>query len=107
VEIAAVLEEHVGGRRWRSTVGQLWQLKEATDSVLRRFLTVDSGSAVGLPWCRGARERCGVVGPSTLGAEECSDEGAEERSENTAEWAAFGDCCEKRGDDFSHGPTTQ
>jgi hypothetical protein len=54
--------------------------------VLRRFLTADSGSAAGLVWFRGARERCAVVSTSTLGAEECGDEGAEVDGESRVEW---------------------
>jgi hypothetical protein len=38
-------------------------------------------------WLRGARERCGVVSASALGAEECGDDGAEADGESRAEWA--------------------
>jgi hypothetical protein len=34
VEVAAVTEEHVGGRRWHSMGGRPRQQKEAADSVL-------------------------------------------------------------------------
>jgi hypothetical protein len=102
-----VTEEHVGGRRWRSMERRHWQLKEAVDLVLRQFLTVDGGSAAGLAWLRGTRERCGVVGASALGAEECGDERAEMHSESRAELAAFSGYHEKRRDGFSHGPTTR
>jgi hypothetical protein len=73
-----VMEENVGGRRWRSMGGRPRQLKEAANSVLRRLLVADGGSTAGLAWRRGTRERCGVVGASVLGAEECGNEGAEE-----------------------------
>jgi hypothetical protein len=33
-EVAAMTEEHVSGRRWRSTGGRPRQLKEAAGSVL-------------------------------------------------------------------------
>jgi hypothetical protein len=61
-------------------------MKEAVDSVLQRFLEEDNGSAAGLAWLRGARERCGVVGASAHGAEGCGDEGAEADCESRAEW---------------------
>jgi hypothetical protein len=76
-----------GARRWRLTGRWSPQPKEAAGSVLRRFLTADGGSTVGLAWLRGARERCGVVGTLTLGAEECGDEGAEADGESKVEWA--------------------
>jgi hypothetical protein len=76
-----VMEEHVGGRRWRSMGWRTRQPKAVADSMLRRFLLADSGSAAGLAWRRGPRERCGVVGASALGAEKCGDEGAEEHGE--------------------------
>jgi hypothetical protein len=75
--------------------------------VLRRFLTVDGGSAAGLAWLRGTRERCGVVGASALGVEECGDERARMDSESRAELAAFGGYHGKRRDGFSHGPTVR
>jgi hypothetical protein len=102
-----VTEEHVGGRRWRSTGGWPQQPKEAAGSVLRRLLAVDGGSAAGMAWHRGARERCGVVGASALGAEECGEQGAEKHSESRVEWTAFYGCHGKRRDGFSHGPTAR
>jgi hypothetical protein len=84
-----VMDEHVGGRRWRSTVRRPRQMKEAAGSVLQCFLEEDSGSAAGLAWLRGARERCGVVGASALGAEGHDDEGAEADCESRAEWAGI------------------
>jgi hypothetical protein len=63
------------------------QPKEAASSVLRWFLAADGGSGAGFAWLRCARERCGVVGASTLGAEECGDEGVEADDESRVEWA--------------------
>jgi hypothetical protein len=57
-----------------------------------------------LAWHSGARERCGVVGASTLGAEECSNKGEKEHGESRAEWAVFYGCPGKRRGGFSHGP---
>jgi hypothetical protein len=71
--------------------------------VLRRLLAADGGSAAGLAWFRGARERCGVVGALALGAVERGDERAEADGESRAEWAAFGSYHRKRRDAFSHG----
>jgi hypothetical protein len=102
-----VMEEHVGGRRWCSMGGQPQQPKEAAGSVLLRLLAADGGSAAGLAWRRGARERLGVVGASALEVEECGDKGAEECGESRAEWVAFGGCHGKRRDDFSQGLTTR
>jgi hypothetical protein len=65
-----VMEEHVGGRRSRSMGRQPRKMKEAASSVLQRFLAVDSGSAAGLVWLRGAQKRCAVVSASAHGAEE-------------------------------------
>jgi hypothetical protein len=61
-------------------------LKEVAGLALRRLLAADGGSAAGLAWRRGTRWRCGVVGASALGANECGNEGAEERSESRVEW---------------------
>jgi hypothetical protein len=61
-----VMEEHVGGWRWRLMGGRPRQSKEAAGSVLRRLLA--------------------AVGSLMLGAMECSEEGAEERGESRAEW---------------------
>jgi hypothetical protein len=69
-EVAVVTEEHVGGRRWHLMRRSPRQMKEAADSVLQWFLLVDDGSAAGLAWLRGARERCAVVTALVLGAEE-------------------------------------
>jgi hypothetical protein len=82
-----VAEEHVGGRRWRSTGRRSWQVKEAANSVLRLFLVVDGGSVAGLAWFSGEQERCGVVGISVLGAKEHGNEGAEADGKSRAEWA--------------------
>jgi hypothetical protein len=60
-----------------------------------------------LAWLRGAREWCGVVGASALGAEEHDNERAEADGVSRAEWATFGGCHRKRRDDFSHGPTVR
>jgi hypothetical protein len=81
-----------GARRWsevRSTGRQPRQPKEAAGSVLRRFLAADGGSAASLAWLGGTRERCGVVGASALGGEECGNEGAEMDGESRAEWACI------------------
>jgi hypothetical protein len=43
-----VIEEHVGGRRWRLTGRRPRQTKEAVGLVLQRFLAEDSGSVAGL-----------------------------------------------------------
>jgi hypothetical protein len=102
-----VMEEHVGGRRWCSMGGQPQQPKEAAGLVLLRLLAADGGSAAGLAWRRGARERLGVVGASALEVEECGDKGAEECGESRAKWVAFGGCHGKRRDDFSQGLTTR
>jgi hypothetical protein len=58
-----------GARRWPEVALD----GRAAGSVLQRLLAADGGSAAGLAWHRGARERCGW---SALGAEVCSDEGA-------------------------------
>jgi hypothetical protein len=89
-------EEHVGGQRWRSMGRWPQQMKEVAGSVLQRFLAADGGSAAGLAWLRGARERCTVVSASTLGAEEHGDERAEADGEGRAEWAVVRGCCGKR-----------
>jgi hypothetical protein len=49
------------------------QMKEVAGSVLQQFLAVDGGSAAGLAWLRGTQERCAVVSPLALGAEERSE----------------------------------
>jgi hypothetical protein len=41
-------------------------MKEAASSVLRQFLAEDSGSAAGLAWLRGTRERCAVASARCL-----------------------------------------
>jgi hypothetical protein len=102
-----VIEEHIGGRRWRSTGRRPRQPKEVAGSVLQWFLAGDGGSAGGLAWLRGAREWCGVVGASALGAEECGDEGAEAEGKSRVEWAVFSGCRGKRRDGFSYGPTVR
>jgi hypothetical protein len=63
-----VTEEHVDGRRWRSTRRRPRQMKEAAGSVLQWFLAVDGGSAAGLAWLRCARERCTMVSAWSRGA---------------------------------------
>jgi hypothetical protein len=72
-----VMEEHVGGRIWRSMGRWPRQLKEAACLVLRWFLTMDGGSEA---------HKSGA-GWSALGAKECGDEGAEADGESRAEWA--------------------
>jgi hypothetical protein len=80
------MEEHIDGWRWHSMGRRSQQPKEAVGLVLRQFLTTDGGSAADLAWLRGAREWCGVVGASALGAEEHDNEGVEADGESRAEW---------------------
>jgi hypothetical protein len=53
-----------------------------------------------------------VVGASVLGAEECGDEGAVERSESRVEWwrsaavAGRGETASRQRDGVTHGATT-
>jgi hypothetical protein len=77
------------------------RLGASTVSCGRRWL---SGL---LAWLRGAREWCGVVGASTLGAEERGDERAEEDGESRVEWPTFGAYHGKRRDGCSHEPTVR
>jgi hypothetical protein len=80
---------------------------KAASLVLRRFLAANGGSAAGLVWLRGTRERCGVVGYSALGAEEHDDEGAEAAVRAERSGQAFGGYHGKRRDGFSYGPTAR
>jgi hypothetical protein len=102
-----VMEEHVGGRRWRLTGRQPRQVKEAASSVLRRFLAADGGSAAGLAWLRGARERCTVVRTLALGAEERGNEGVEADGESKVEWVGVRWLSHKEERMTSFGPTAQ
>jgi hypothetical protein len=72
-----------GGTRWE---GGLGNRRRQPTQCFDGLLAADGGSVAGLAWRRGTRGRCGVVGASTLGAMECSDEGAEEHHERRVEW---------------------
>jgi hypothetical protein len=66
----------------------------------------DGGSAAGLAWLRGTRERCAVVSASSLGAEERGDEGVEAHGESRVGWHLV--AVTGRGKNgFSFGPTAR
>jgi hypothetical protein len=98
-----------GARRWPEVAldGKAASATEgAAGSVLRRFLVADGGSAAGLGWLRGAREWCGVVGTSTLGAEKHGDERAEQsgqRSTVVAGRGEMGSPMDRQCDGMTHG----
>jgi hypothetical protein len=75
-----VMEEHVGGQRWRSMGRWPQQMKEEAGSALQRFLVEDTGSAASLAWLRGTREQC-VVASAWREAEQSG--------------RALGGCCRK------------
>jgi hypothetical protein len=83
------------------------QVKEAADLLLRRFLAADSGSAAGLAWLRGTRERCAVVGASALGAEERGDGGAEADGKSRVEWVGVRRLSRKEERMVFLGPTAR
>jgi hypothetical protein len=64
------------------------QMKEATGSVLQRFLAEDGGSAAGLAWLRGAWERCAVASARRLEKRQMA--------RGRAEWRALGSYCGKK-----------
>jgi hypothetical protein len=89
-----------GTRREGGLANQRRRPAQCFNDFLRR--TVAQRSA----W-RGAEAHESGARWSALRAEECGNEGVEERSESKVEWVAFGGCHEKRRDSFSHGPTAR